>query len=101
MRAFAAALLLLLIVGCSDNPKPTEREREADRRAKAEAFVSKAPRQWRYQLPDGELIVVDVNTLADGAYGFTQKCFIWRDKQFNTASLQCPADVSGDDPPSP
>lgn len=46
------------------------------------------------KLAQGEVIVVNVPVKKVGSATEWQVCFIWRDKEFKTASLQCPNDKS-------
>jgi hypothetical protein len=103
-RTIARCAGLLAVVGwsitaCSGHEKQTTRaERDAVRRAKAEQLASMPPIRHTYRLEAGELIVIDVPIVAPGGFADSQKCFLWRDIEFQTASLQCPSESGADLP---
>lgn len=80
----------LLLAGCADDvPKPVKSSR-ADRLAKAEALLGKAPVPRTYAIQGHQLLVLDV-PVAD-TFGFVevQRCLIWRDAEFKMATMSCP-----------
>jgi hypothetical protein len=97
--AFRPALLPLLLLLCSCSGQPehsaSREQKMAERRAKAERLAKQPPKQITYRFDNGELVVIDIATVGDGGLQDSQKCFLWRDAEFKTASLQCPSDTAG------
>lgn len=103
------ALLILLaggmLAGCGG---PTDEEAKASRRdyraarAKAnEAKLAAPPGTRIHQVGGNQLVVLDVPV--PGIAGIVverQRCFVWRDAEYKTASLSCPhpPEASLDDP---
>lgn len=77
--------LLLVLYGCSDAPAETPRRKVGE---------SKAPSQQTYRFEHGELLVIDVPSYSSPKYNEMQRCFVWRDGEYKSASLQCPGDAS-------
>lgn len=93
-------MLVLLLVGCSgevhqDDARATKR---AAQQQAARALADQPPKVKVYRLDAGELTVIDTATVSEGGFPDSQKCFLWRDSEYRTASLQCPAAASGDLP---
>jgi hypothetical protein len=78
---------LLALPGCSEAPAGKLPVKAAPLEMK-----TPVPRAWRFD--SGELLVIDVPVHATSKYVETQKCYLWRDAEFRTASLQCPNDAS-------
>lgn len=77
-------LLALVLVGCSEAPAENVP-------AKPLPLTTPTPRIWHFD--SGELMVIDVPVASTPRRIETQTCFIWRDREFKVASLQCPADT--------
>lgn len=77
------------LLGCSDAPAGKPKRSAQDRRDAAEAALSQTPTPRSYRFDGNELKIIDV-PVKDGA-GFidTQRCFVWRDAEFRSATLSC------------
>jgi hypothetical protein len=97
---FRWILLAALLVGCSQAApeRDVKAEKRAHRLEAARTAAAQLPKRTVYRFDDGELVVLDIATVVDGGFADTQKCFLWRDTQMGTASLQCPASASADLP---
>jgi hypothetical protein len=90
MRCTLLALVIVL-AGCGEAVPKTAPQARHERREAAEAQAARTPAPLVYRYADGELRSFDVPTLAPGsALIETQKCFVWRDQEFKTASISCP-----------
>jgi hypothetical protein len=89
-------LLAALLLAACDSGKPLPNR--ASRKQAAQAAADQQPARHVYRFDSGELHVLDVNTVT-GGFADSQKCFLWRDSEFKTASLQCPS--SGEMPVVP
>ena len=92
-RAYTAGMMLRLtllavfLFGCSQEPaKPMKTRRE--RLAEAEAKIAVTPTPRSYRLDGNELKVIDVPVMGLTDIE-TQRCFVWRDVEFRTASISC------------
>lgn len=84
-------LIALAVSACDSAPPPAHAATRKERRQDAEAVVSKKPEPFVYSYTEGELRVYDVPTLAPGsALVESQKCFVWRDREFRTSTISCP-----------
>lgn len=94
------AVLPLLLLGCSDDvPKPAKTSR-VDRQAKAELQLSKTPLPRTYIIQGSQLQVLNVPVADSRGYVEMQRCYVWRDVEFKTASMQCPSESNDAPPPS-
>ena len=87
MRLLAVFLIAPLLASCAPPAQPSRREVAA----KTPAAMA-VPATSRHPLEGGELHVINVPVSARGRHTEHQTCFIWRDQEFKTASLQCPND---------
>lgn len=80
-----------LFAGCADDRPIAEarKERTQQRQAQADAALSKTPVPRTYPVGQNQLQVIEV-PVADGS-GFVdvQRCFVWRDQEFKTATMSC------------
>jgi hypothetical protein len=85
-------MLLLLLASCSVKPdRETRAERRVQRETAASAHIAQPPTQREHEMAHGSLVVVEV-PVTDGYGGLDrQQCFVWRDAQFKTANITCPA----------
>lgn len=89
MKALWAFLVIAVLTGC-DNGKT---EKRAERLAKEQKeFTEKmatisSPRE--YQVNGHQLLVVKIPVDSFGVDVDYQRCFIWRDQEFKTATMQC------------
>jgi hypothetical protein len=82
------ALVCLLLIGCSadvEAPKPRPRA----------ALEERAPKVQRFPVNGGEIVVLDVVSRDILGMLESQRCFVWRDAQYATSSLQCLPEDSG------
>lgn len=89
-------LAVLVLVGCSEAPDvPVVRVNSATavRAALADAAVAQTPVPRRYKVDGNDLMIIDVPS-KDEATGLleTQRCYVWRDNEYRTATITCPAD---------
>lgn len=101
----AAAAAALGVWACSGgDDRQSDASRRLDKRraqsAVADAQVKAAPAARTYDVNGHQLVVVDV--LSKDSYNLieSQKCFIWRDSEFKTASIACPAQLPDASEPS-
>lgn len=84
-------IAVLLCAGCSDSPPEKPRVK-----VNTQARADQPPKRTIYRFDEGQLVVLDIATVGPGGYADSQKCFLWRDAEFRTASLQCPNDAPGE-----
>ena len=89
------AVALLLLLGCSPQEKPVT-AKKAERIANAEAILRANPQPRSYDIKGNQLLVIDVPTSQGMGYVDSQKCFVWRDAEYKTTTMQCPNDSPGD-----
>ena len=95
MRILIPVCLVALLAGCSDResrPLPSTQEKRAARIAKAEAAMAITPFPKVYRFDSGELRVMAVPVKDSLGYVEAQRCFIWRDAEYRTSSISCPAE---------
>ena len=76
-------LLLFLLAGCSDAPAP---------KVKLRPGYSPAAKETSHEMRDGQLVVIDVPVTNSRGRVEIQRCFVWRERAVNSASMQCPSD---------
>jgi hypothetical protein len=81
MRALALALAL---AGCQ--PAPPAKAPEPAAKVRLDVV------QTTHNIERGELVVMEVPITGSKRITEHQTCFLWRDSEFKTASLQCPND---------
>ena len=96
MRILILVFLVVLLAGCSDSPEKPSRqsvlEKRAARIAKAEATVRITPTPRTYRFDGSELKVFDVPVRDSRGFVEAQRCFLWRDAEYRTSTLSCPAE---------
>jgi hypothetical protein len=85
-------LAALVLAGCNKQAaeKPAT-DALAQRKEAVKLQISRGPEQRAYKAGAGELVVLDIP--AEGPAGLfveTQRCYIWRDAEYRTATLSCP-----------
>lgn len=55
----------------------------------ADAILSKTPVPRSYRIDGNELKVIDVPIKDGSGYLDNQRCFVWRDAEFKSATLSC------------
>ena len=83
-------LIALLLVGCSDKPKPDRAARKQERIEAAKVIVKRTPQPKTYRIDGHQLIMVELPESDDQGYIEAHKCFIWRDAEYKTATMSCP-----------
>lgn len=81
-----------LLSGCADDDINTAMARKAladKRQAKAEAALSKTPVPRVYSLQGNQLQVIEVPVADASGFVEMQRCFIFRDQEFRTATMSC------------
>lgn len=84
MRVSALALALAL-AGCGGSNKPAK---PPESPPKAQLGVV----QTTHNTGGGQLVVIEVPITGAKRITEHQTCFLWRDSEYKTASLQCPND---------
>ena len=82
-----------LLAGCADDDINTAAARKAHtekRQAKAEAALSKTPVPRTYSIQGNQLQVLDIPVADSSGFVETQRCMVWRDAEFKTATMSCP-----------
>lgn len=89
----AARLVLLLfagsLLGCSDAPAGNQKRSAQDRREAAEAAFAKTPQPRSYRFDGNELKIIDVPVKDSSGFIDSQRCFVWRDAEFRSATMSC------------
>lgn len=94
MRALLS-LVLLTLAACDGGQADADRvataksERRAARSEAAEARLAKPPVPRTYSYPDGDLRVLEVPVKDGSGFVDVQRCFVWRDHEYRTATLSC------------
>lgn len=86
-------LLAAVVTGCSEAPASVAKPSSPERRAAAEAALSKTPAARTYTIGEHQLLVFNVPVKTIGGMVEYQRCMVWRDREFRTATLSCPSDV--------
>jgi hypothetical protein len=85
----------LAVAGCSnasgDKPVKTRQQRMAE----TEAMLNKGPSTRTHKVDGGELRVIETPVSEFPGIVETQRCFVWRDTEFKTASISCPQPPGG------
>ena len=81
-------LMVVFVAGCSD-AAPKLEAKAAERQARAEAALSKAPVPRTYAVGANQLQVIDVPVSDGQKFVDTQRCFIYRDQEFKSSSISC------------
>jgi hypothetical protein len=85
--------VLLVLASCDSAPdREVVKARQATRKDRAEIQLSKVPETRTHSFPAGQLLVMDVPVSDVPGFVYSQRCFVWRDVELKTASLQCPPD---------
>jgi hypothetical protein len=90
----ALILLLLALSGCKDAPADNKQAKKQAMKEQAKLVVSKTPQPRTYNFDGHQLVVVDIPSADEAGYVEVQKCYVWRDVEFKTSSISCPAEQS-------
>jgi hypothetical protein len=82
------ALFSASLLGCSDAPASPKRSAQ-DRREAAEAAFAKTPEPRTYRFDGNELKIIDVPVKDSSGFIDSQRCFVWRDAEFRSATMSC------------
>ena len=88
-------LIVLVLQGCSDAPADVPRRSKEERRQDAIRLAQQPPSQTSHRLRSGELIVLDVPVVVAPGVADVQKCFVFRDAEYQSSSISCPSDATG------
>jgi len=80
-----AVLLAYSIANPTEKPKAKTRPERI-----AEALQTKASVRV-HKLNGNQMLVVDTPTVDKYGYVDVRRCFVWRDAEFKTSSMQCPS----------
>lgn len=86
----------LILTGCDRPPAESKKQRRTleERRAAVAAAVNKAPSQRIHQVDGGEVRVLEIPHAGTmGLIAEKRTCFVWRDREFRTATMACPSDL--------
>lgn len=86
----------LVLAGCGR--ASGEDTSQADRAHRAKEAAEQPPAVNRFTMEHGEFIVMRVPMLISRTLVDWQTCYVWRDAEYRTSSMQCPAD-GGMEPP--
>ena len=101
MKTVTIMITCIALSGCDGRKSATQ---QADaQRARHEAaaktmLVVSAPLKPRVlQAGEHQLVVIDVPSVAMDTFVQTQRCYVWRDAEFKTATMSCPGGDTGID----
>jgi hypothetical protein len=97
MRRITITLLATIVAlsGCDAAPdREVLKAKQVARKERAEISLSKVPETRTLSFPAGQLLVMDVPVSDVPGFAYTHRCFLWRDQEFKTASIQCPPEIS-------
>lgn len=90
---FRPALILAVGLLAACGKGPSEQERLANRSVRierAQKIISKPIEPRVQKVGPNELVTVEVPSADRLGYIDSQRCYVWRDLEFRTASLSCP-----------
>jgi hypothetical protein len=82
-------LTVALLAGCVDAPAGSPKRSTQDRREAAEAAFAKTPEPRSYRFDGNELKIIDVPVKDSSGFIDSQRCFVWRDAEFRSATMSC------------
>lgn len=84
----------LLLAGCfaADTTATADarRARAEQRQARAEVALGKTPVPRTHGIQGNQLLVIDTPVSDGSGFVENQRCFVWRDQEFKTATMSCP-----------
>jgi hypothetical protein len=91
MHRLFLLLALLSLVSCGDQRRDPPRSR------RPVVSLDQPAASRVYPVGKNEVVVINFPE-AIGRSTDIRQCFVWRDAEFKTASMQCPSDTAGDIP---
>lgn len=91
MRKLALVLVSSFLAACGQGSTDQDvkaRRSERLKSAQAEAAKPLAPRAQ--QVGNNELLTIDVTSADRFGYLERQRCYVWRDRELQAASISCP-----------
>jgi hypothetical protein len=82
-------LICLLLVACTAESEKPARRTPKERLEASEIQLGKTPQPRVYRYTDAELRVIDVPVKDSSNFVELQRCFVWRDLEFKTATMSC------------
>lgn len=89
MRLVLLLTVSALLGGCGNAEPARPVKTRKDRLEAAEVELGKTPVPRTYRYADGELRVLEVPVRDSSGFVDRQRCFVWRDEAFRTATLSC------------
>lgn len=81
--------LVLLLAACGAAEAERPRRTTKERQEAAEVLLQRAPVPRTYRYAEGELRVLEVPVKDGSGFVDQQRCMLWRDEVFKTATLSC------------
>jgi len=82
-------LSALAAAGCLSSAEAEKPKRAQRQQAAAEVELAKTPVPRTYRYTDGELRVIEAPVKDASGFVDVQRCFVWRDHEFKTATISC------------
>ena len=82
-------LVAVGLAGCGDPAPSAASARAAQRQERAEKALSTTPVPRSYRIDGNELKVIEVPVKDGSGFVDSNRCYIWRDQEFKTASISC------------
>lgn len=89
MLRLTLVLSLVALQGCGEAPAAGSRRTPKDRQDAAEVKLSRTPVPRSYRFDGNELKVIEVPVKDSDGFVDMQRCFVWRDQEFKSATLSC------------
>lgn len=77
------------LVACSDAPAGKPPRTAMDRQQATDAALSKTPEARSYRFDGNELKILEVPVRDASGFVDIQRCFVWRDQEFKSATISC------------
>lgn len=85
-----AVFVPLVLAGCGrSEPGHPPKLSKKQRAEAAETALSKNPEVRTYRLDGNELKSIEVPVKDASGFVDSQRCFVWRDQEFKTATISC------------
>lgn len=91
MRVVSILVACLCLPACDRQPTAEEvKLRKAEREAKVAAAINRSLSPRVLQAGVHQLVVLDVPFAETRTQVAIERCYVWRDSEFKTATLSCP-----------